>query len=167
MWNIEKVISKGDYNYALVRNHPNATKNGYVLLHRIIMENHLGRLLNTDEVVHHLNHNKKDNRLENLQILSNKEHSKIHGFEQGIVVCKLKCPQCGRIFMKQKRQTHLVKKSILNCTFCSRMCNGKFVRKIQLHGLTPDMKNAISENILTQFKIYTNKVKDNSEETDL
>jgi len=54
MWNIKKVISKGDYLYALVPEHPNATKNGYVLMHRIVMENHLGRILNKDEVVHHL-----------------------------------------------------------------------------------------------------------------
>ena len=49
MWNIKKIISKGDYDYALVPEHPKATKNGYVLLHRVIMENHLGRLLNDDE----------------------------------------------------------------------------------------------------------------------
>ena len=66
MWEIEKLIHKGDYMYALVPNHPNATKNGYVLYHRIIMENHLGRLLNADEVVHHINKDKFDNRIENL-----------------------------------------------------------------------------------------------------
>ena len=43
MWNIKKIVSKGDYLYALVPEHPKATKNGYVLLHRIVMENHLGR----------------------------------------------------------------------------------------------------------------------------
>ena len=51
MWKIEKTISKGDYNYALVREHPKATKNRYVLEHRAIVENHLGRLLNPNEVV--------------------------------------------------------------------------------------------------------------------
>ena len=61
-WVIEKVISKGDYNYALVRGHPNATKNNYVLLHRIVMENKIGRLLTKNEAVHHINENKKDNR---------------------------------------------------------------------------------------------------------
>ena len=53
-WNIKKVISKGDYNYALVPEHPNSTKNGYVLLHRIVIENYLGRLLNANEIVHHI-----------------------------------------------------------------------------------------------------------------
>lgn len=47
MWEIENIASKGDYNYALVKNHPNATAKGYVLHHRIIVENSLGRLLNS------------------------------------------------------------------------------------------------------------------------
>lgn len=53
MWNIEKIVSKGDYDYAVVKGHPNATENSYVLHHRIVMENHLNRLLNSNEVVHH------------------------------------------------------------------------------------------------------------------
>lgn len=36
---------------------PNATKNGYVLLHRVVMENHLGRLLEKNEVVLMNRHN--------------------------------------------------------------------------------------------------------------
>lgn len=79
MWNIKKVISKGDYNYALVPEHPYATKNGYVLLHRIIVENHLGRVLNTNEVVHHKDHNKKNNVIENLEVLDRIEHNRLHG----------------------------------------------------------------------------------------
>lgn len=62
-------MSKGDYNYAVVSEHPKRTKNNYVLEHRVVMENHLGRLLNENEVVHHINGNKKDNRIENLKLL--------------------------------------------------------------------------------------------------
>lgn len=50
-WKVEKNVSKGDYDYAVVKNHPAATKHGYVLYHRIVVENHLGRLLNSNEVV--------------------------------------------------------------------------------------------------------------------
>ena len=58
MWDIRRIIKKGDYLYAVVPEHPKAIKFGYVLLHRVIMENYLGRLLEDDEVVHHCDFNK-------------------------------------------------------------------------------------------------------------
>ena len=77
-WKIEKVVSTGEYNYAIVRNHPKASKQGYVLMHRVVIENHLGRLLNSTEIVHHINHKKKDNRIENLKLMTKSEHSSYH-----------------------------------------------------------------------------------------
>ena len=46
--------------------------------HRIIMENYLGRKLNRNEIVHHINEDKKDNRIENLEVMLLSEHSRKH-----------------------------------------------------------------------------------------
>lgn len=46
--------------------------------HRYIMEQHLGRKLGRDELVHHKNENKRDNQIENLVIMSRSEHARLH-----------------------------------------------------------------------------------------
>lgn len=58
--------------------YPRASACGYVMEHIYIMEQHIGRPLKEDEVVHHKNHIRNDNRLENLQLLTFKEHAKLH-----------------------------------------------------------------------------------------
>lgn len=48
-------------------------------VHILVMEKKIGRPINTKvEKVHHVNHNKLDNRPENLELVSISEHNKIH-----------------------------------------------------------------------------------------
>lgn len=63
------------------------TKDGYMarriggrdfLEHRIVVEQRIGRPLRHDEVVHHLNGEKTDNRIENLYVCSKSEHARTH-----------------------------------------------------------------------------------------
>ena len=66
------------YVLAYVPKHPNAHCDGYVMLHTVLMERKLGRYLTDSEVVHHINHDRSDNRLENLQLMSKSEHRNMH-----------------------------------------------------------------------------------------
>lgn len=59
-------------------NHPNCTKDKYVMEHILVMEKKLGRHLNDNEVVHHMNGIRDDNRIENLQLMTFKEHAGHH-----------------------------------------------------------------------------------------
>ena len=65
----------------LTPNHPFANHQGYVYEHRLVMEKKLGRYLRPEEVVHHINEIKNDNRPENLYLFKNASaHRSYHNF---------------------------------------------------------------------------------------
>ena len=93
-WKGGRIYERG-YKMILVDDHPNAVLKGsglkYVREHRLVMEKHLGRYLTNDEVIHHKNGDPLDNRIENLEIMTNSEHSSMHRKEEW----KRKKDYCG------------------------------------------------------------------------
>jgi hypothetical protein len=75
-WKGGKIVNASGYVEIYCPDHPNRRKHSpYVLEHRLVMEQKLGRFLSPKEVVHHKNGDKTDNRPSNLEVFaSNKEH---------------------------------------------------------------------------------------------
>lgn len=148
---IRKEISKGDYKYALVPEHPNATKNGYVLMHRAVMENYLGRYLEPWEEVHHIDENRHNNCIENLELTISGEHQRYHMNNVGKTYIKMKCPMCDKIFVRPKGSSYHTIHNKYNCNFCSRECGYNFNRYISKYGLTPEIQQKIDECFIESF----------------
>ena len=68
-----------NFGYVLIHrlNHPNRDVRGYVREHRLVMEEHLGRCLTKEEVVHHIDKDRANNNINNLTLFkNNSEHMK-------------------------------------------------------------------------------------------
>lgn len=70
------------YIKVYVPDHPNCTSDGYVMKHILVMERAIGRYIREGECVHHINHKRDDNRIENLQLMSLSDHTAMHNKER-------------------------------------------------------------------------------------
>lgn len=77
-----KKIRKDGYVSIYFPDHPQSTKEGYIMEHILVMECNIGRWLKDNEVVHHKNHIRNDNRIENLQLMTFSEHARLHMLER-------------------------------------------------------------------------------------
>lgn len=151
MFVIQGIVSKGKYLYAIVPTHPFANEYGYVLHHRVIMENFLCRVLTDEEEVHHKDLDSRNNDISNLMVVTKEQHRLIHDMYRYRTVSLVCCPWCSNYFYRYKNLTHLSKPGQLY-TSCSRQCSSSFSRFIQLNGITPEVEHRININIQGEYK---------------
>ena len=77
-WNGGRHIKSNGYVEIYYPTHPNANKRKTVYEHQLVAEKKIGRYLKTGEVVHHIDLNKSNNSPDNLVVLTNDEHAKLH-----------------------------------------------------------------------------------------
>ena len=89
-WKGGRTFDKHGYVRIYMPDHPDSVGN-YILEHRYIMEQHIGRRLDKQKHVHHINQNRSDNRIENLILMEIGEHSREHRLQEianGIHHCR-------------------------------------------------------------------------------
>ena len=57
--------------------HPNSNNKGYIRRSHLVIEANIGRYLTKSEVVHHINGDTFDDRIENLKLMSKKDHDRL------------------------------------------------------------------------------------------
>ena len=92
--------------------HPMADSRGRVALHRLVASEKIGRPLEKDEVAHHLNEKKKDNRRKNISVKTRGKHTSDHFGGKKLV--EVSCAFCGSKLVREQRQ---MKGKLV---FCSR-----------------------------------------------
>lgn len=98
---------------------------------KYLMEEKLGRPLEPNEDVHHIDGNPLNNDLSNLEIRIHGEHQKEHSLKYPEKII-LECSWCHNKFVASKVQRYQYCENYKKNYFCSHKCAGKFGRNEQL-----------------------------------
>lgn len=116
-------------------------------LARYNMAVHLGRHLLPTEQVDHIDEDRLNDAVDNLQILTRAENAEKYRQARGVkLFATFRCPNCGLVFRRAKSQSHLAKGGVF--TSCSRRCGGTLRRKVQTNPDADTVVAGISTNVV-------------------
>lgn len=124
MFTILSTCKGGGYMYCRTNPpHPKQNAKGLYPLHRVVLENKLGRLLAPGEEAHHADEDKSNNAPSNIELKSKSDHAKHHN--PVLENFELTCPKCDKKFcIKQHLYRQRVGRNKSKKIFCSRSCGG-------------------------------------------
>ena len=116
-----KIAGKiGNYYYFCDAKHPLVNSKGWIYYHRHIASIKLGRWILPNEQVHHIDKNTTNNSLDNLEILSKSDHSKITALQRNLNLHSTTyCSICKKELNSDTTKTNL-------CSKCYRLSTRKF-----------------------------------------
>lgn len=115
----------------------NNRKKTTILYSRWLMQQHIGRKLDYDETVDHIDNDFTNDDISNLKILTRAENSaKYHSdISNTISWYEFICPECNNPSKKELRHVLHNRKQHKDGPFCSRSCASKYGRRKQLASL--------------------------------
>lgn len=111
-------IDTNGYPYIYLPNNTMANKAGKVYIHRLIMSIKLGRILTSEEIVHHKDENKLNYDPDNLELTNHIDHGKLHHNS----LDKKECEYCNELFQPFKNKIK----------YCSQKCSQLDRRKFNI-----------------------------------
>ena len=97
---------------------------------RLLMADQLGRPLEADEDVHHIDGNPLNNDLSNLEVINSMDHKRQHAIKYYFEDKEMVCPICGNTFLWTAKSQRYKQNEIM-CNrrshagpYCSNHCRG-------------------------------------------
>lgn len=125
MFAIISVCKGGGYRYCRTDPpHPHRNARGLYPLHRVLVENRIGRLLEPGEHVHHKDHDRTNDDVGNLELTTHSAHARHHKVSHAPDPVEVPCGHCGKtLSMRPCDLRRRLSRSASGLLFCDLVCS--------------------------------------------